>query len=162
MAFRKPHGSNRDRGEDRFSKKTYGASRTSGDAPVRLHQATCSQCGKACEVPFKPNGKKPVYCRDCFGGHKMTTPATSYAKKEFAPKEFSAPAMPSRPNDQVIADLKRQLEMVHNKVDRIMQFLEVNKPAPKPATPEVSEEAIKDTVVKKRIVVSKKLGAKKK
>jgi hypothetical protein len=91
----------------------------------------------------------------------MTTPSVPFAKKEFAPREFSAPSAP-RPNDQIILDLKRQLEMVHNKVDRIMQFLEVNRPAPKQAAPEVSEEAIKDTVVKKRIVVSKKLGAKKK
>ena len=29
-------------------------------------KATCASCGNACEVPFKPNGSKPVYCRDCF------------------------------------------------------------------------------------------------
>lgn len=31
-----------------------------------LHKATCASCGNSCEVPFKPNGIKPVYCRDCF------------------------------------------------------------------------------------------------
>jgi CxxC-x17-CxxC domain-containing protein len=30
------------------------------------HTATCSSCGDKCEVPFKPSGDKPVYCRDCF------------------------------------------------------------------------------------------------
>jgi len=31
-----------------------------------MFQATCSDCGKSCEVPFKPRGDKPVYCNDCF------------------------------------------------------------------------------------------------
>lgn len=31
-----------------------------------MFQTTCSNCGKACEVPFQPRGDRPVYCRDCF------------------------------------------------------------------------------------------------
>lgn len=31
-----------------------------------MHKTTCSNCGKACEVPFRPTGAKPVYCNDCF------------------------------------------------------------------------------------------------
>lgn len=34
--------------------------------PVEMHSATCSKCGKECEVPFKPTGSKPVFCSDCF------------------------------------------------------------------------------------------------
>ena len=30
--------------------------------PSSMHQATCAECGTSCEVPFKPNGKKPVLC----------------------------------------------------------------------------------------------------
>ncbi len=29
--------------------------------------AVCSNCGKKCQVPFRPDGEKPVYCKDCFG-----------------------------------------------------------------------------------------------
>lgn len=32
-----------------------------------MHQAVCAECGKDCEVPFKPTGDKPVYCSNCFG-----------------------------------------------------------------------------------------------
>ncbi|MBU0531033.1 MAG: CxxC-x17-CxxC domain-containing protein [Candidatus Uhrbacteria bacterium] len=32
----------------------------------QMHQATCSECGNKCEVPFKPTGSKPIYCSDCF------------------------------------------------------------------------------------------------
>jgi len=36
------------------------------DGPREMHKATCAECKSECEVPFKPNGEKPVYCRDCF------------------------------------------------------------------------------------------------
>ena len=32
----------------------------------QMHQATCASCGNGCEVPFKPNGSRPIYCRECF------------------------------------------------------------------------------------------------
>lgn len=31
-----------------------------------MTKATCSECGNACEVPFKPTGDKPVFCSSCF------------------------------------------------------------------------------------------------
>ncbi len=38
--------------------------------PREMHKATCSDCGKECEVPFKPTEGRPVYCRDCFQKHR--------------------------------------------------------------------------------------------
>jgi CxxC-x17-CxxC domain-containing protein len=38
--------------------------------PASMHQVTCSECGKRCEVPFKPTGQKPVYCSNCFEKHR--------------------------------------------------------------------------------------------
>ena len=34
--------------------------------PREEHDATCSECGKTCKVPFKPKEDRPVYCQDCF------------------------------------------------------------------------------------------------
>lgn len=34
--------------------------------PMEMHQATCADCGKSCEVPFRPSGSKPVFCSNCF------------------------------------------------------------------------------------------------
>jgi CxxC-x17-CxxC domain-containing protein len=31
-----------------------------------MYAATCGDCGKETEVPFKPSGTRPVYCMDCF------------------------------------------------------------------------------------------------
>lgn len=40
---------------------------TRGDRGERqLYTVTCSSCGVETQVPFKPTGMKPVYCRDCF------------------------------------------------------------------------------------------------
>lgn len=42
-----------------------------GDRPrPELHKATCADCGQECEVPFKPRGDRPVYCRQCFPKHR--------------------------------------------------------------------------------------------
>ncbi len=42
-----------------------------GDSgPRDMHKTTCADCGKECEVPFKPDGSRPVYCKDCYPKHK--------------------------------------------------------------------------------------------
>ena len=38
--------------------------------PRQTFQVTCSKCGKPAEVPFQPRGDRPVYCNDCFAGHR--------------------------------------------------------------------------------------------
>ena len=38
--------------------------------PREMHKATCADCQKECEVPFKPSGNRPVYCRECFSKRK--------------------------------------------------------------------------------------------
>ncbi|HIH14669.1 MAG TPA: hypothetical protein HA360_05810 [Nanoarchaeota archaeon] len=61
-------------GRNRFSGG--GSSGGGGNfGPREMHKAVCGDCGKECEVPFKPsNGPdgspRPVYCRDCYQNHK--------------------------------------------------------------------------------------------
>ncbi|MFA5141768.1 MAG: CxxC-x17-CxxC domain-containing protein [Candidatus Woesearchaeota archaeon] len=50
--------------------RSFGGPRSFSDAPREMHKATCADCGKECEVPFKPSGDRPVYCRDCYQKHK--------------------------------------------------------------------------------------------
>lgn len=38
--------------------------------PREMHKATCDECKKECEVPFKPTEGKPVYCKECYAKHK--------------------------------------------------------------------------------------------
>lgn len=32
----------------------------------KLYNVDCAACGKQAQVPFKPSGDRPVYCRDCY------------------------------------------------------------------------------------------------
>ena len=32
----------------------------------QLYDVKCANCGKQTQVPFKPTGDRPVYCRDCY------------------------------------------------------------------------------------------------
>lgn len=60
------------------------------DRPQRtMYKAVCADCRKECEVPFKPSGERPVYCRECFarkksgGGFKPTGGAAPQTGKHF-------------------------------------------------------------------------------
>jgi len=41
-----------------------------GGGPREMHKATCADCKKECEVPFKPREDRPVYCKECFAKRK--------------------------------------------------------------------------------------------
>jgi len=36
----------------------------------KTHKAVCTDCGNECEVPFKPDPSRPVYCRKCYAKRK--------------------------------------------------------------------------------------------
>ncbi len=40
--------------------------RGGGGGPRQMYSVVCSNCGANTQVPFKPSGDRPVYCRDCF------------------------------------------------------------------------------------------------
>lgn len=139
------------RGGDRFSSRdggrpSFGGKPSYSKASDRgeLFKATCAQCAKTCEVPFKPNGKKPVYCQDCFGKQAPSNDG-------FAPrKDFSAPSFKprfdERSNDRGsdrsnessnrgsdTQDLKRSIESVSAKLDKLISIME-SKQATKPVS----------------------------
>lgn len=42
------------------------SNRRSRSDKQEMYTAVCDECGKNCEVPFKPTGSKPVFCSECF------------------------------------------------------------------------------------------------
>jgi len=46
-------------------------------------QVICSDCNKECEVPFKPSGDRPVYCKECFAKRKDRP---QYKEQAFIPE----------------------------------------------------------------------------
>lgn len=107
----KPKGRFSGRSENNFSdrpqKRSYGSR---GSSATMMHPAICSQCGERCEVPFKPNNQKPVYCNNCFDRSD-----NSEGKKVFTPKgNFDS------------SDTKRKLDQINMKLDQILEILDID------------------------------------
>lgn len=56
VPMRDSNRSSHGRGSHSFGPRSFG--------PREMFKATCSTCGRPCEVPFRPRG--PVECSDCF------------------------------------------------------------------------------------------------
>ncbi len=138
--FRKPHGGggNRGFGDRGPTRPGFDRPKFGGGAPHRMAQggekfdAICAQCGKPCQVPFRPNGKKPVYCSNCFseqkqgGGAPQGAGQGSFNKESFPRRDSFTPTapFPPRADDRGVADLKRQIDVMTSKIDVILKILE--------------------------------------
>jgi CxxC-x17-CxxC domain-containing protein len=88
--------------------------------PVTMHEATCDQCGKSCEVPFRPTGEKPVYCSTCFEGKKETGDNRGTSRSYNAVKPSFGSDISKGSNDE----LAKQLGILNTKMDRLIGALE--------------------------------------
>ncbi len=52
-------------------------------------RAICADCKKECEVPFKPSGGRPVYCKECFS--KREKGDSFYTNRDNRPEERDFP-----------------------------------------------------------------------
>ena len=113
-------------GRPSFQKKSYGSDR----GEVVMHKATCAECGKTCEVPFRPTGDKPVYCSDCFSSKRGSddrgprrdfgdrAPRRDFNDRPAPRADFSRPSAPA--GDEV----KKQLSEISLKLDRLANAVE--------------------------------------
>ena len=95
-----------------------GGFKQRGGDRVEMHQATCADCKKPCEVPFRPNGRKPVFCKDCFARNDGQTSSS----RDFTPDRYSAPR--PKNDDHKSDDVKKQLEILNTKFDRLLTLAE--------------------------------------
>lgn len=99
--------------------------------PLEMHQATCVRCKKFCEVPFKPNGKKPVYCRDCFGMQESEPAgARSLHAKPSYPERITVrtSVVPPAPDF-----FKQEIRALNSKIDTLTRMVEALAAARKAA-----------------------------
>jgi len=107
------------------------------DVPREMFKTVCSNCGKDCEVPFKPTSGKPVYCSDCFEKMGGRNSDVRSERPERNRSDFS-----NRPHAPVI-DNSKQLEELNKKLDKIIELL----------TPKTEVVAVAEPVVEKEKVV---------
>ncbi len=147
--FKKPFQKS---GPSRFGARDMG--------PKKMYKADCAKCGTVTEVPFRPNGMKPVYCRDCFvreerpEGRDTRDERPRFPKKDFGTRTYSPrddraerserPAPAARP-DARIDGLQRQLTNVEAKLDSLLSLVEEMTvvPAPKVAKAPAKKRATK-------------------
>jgi CxxC-x17-CxxC domain-containing protein len=58
------------RGSDTYGGNGGAPSQGFDRGPREMFSATCASCGREAQVPFRPNGSKPVYCSDCFSSQR--------------------------------------------------------------------------------------------
>ena len=156
------------RGGDRgskpsFQKKSWGNNRGSDREDVVMHKATCSECKKMCEVPFRPTGEKPVFCRDCFAGKRegdsrpsgrdfenrapksWTDRPSPAPRQEFSRPSYTAPAQAS--HSSVDESMKRQLADISGKLDKLVAVIEKMSQTVAVAKVETTPAAVKEVAV---------------
>ncbi len=137
-------------------------SRGSGDRPAQMFTATCAQCRKTCEVPFRPNGEKPVFCRDCFSEKRGAHSGGDFTRREQS-REFPhhdrdrapAAAFDRKPADTRLDELKRQVDTVNHKLDsltRMIEGLATTHAMPEVQAPEESLAKVVKKIAKKAAV----------
>jgi CxxC-x17-CxxC domain-containing protein len=129
------------------------------DRPQTMFKTVCSDCGKECEVPFKPNGSKPVFCRDCFQGKRRfegpkenNFPPRRPSFDDRGPQHQGPPPPPAHRED---------FAMLNAKLDRILNLLTVKVVKPEVVIAPVVEPKEKIVKVKKAPVTKKKVSSKK-
>lgn len=80
-----------------------------GSFEREMYKATCADCGKETEVPFKPDGSKPVYCRECYakrgGGRKGAFGGRErYNRRSYGRRE--RPARPEIANSAIMNSIE--------------------------------------------------------
>ncbi len=84
-----------------------------------MHKATCAECGKDCEVPFRPSGDRPVYCSNCFDKRRSEDSGRPNFEERRSFRPDRAGAGGGRDNQQ----LMDQLKSLHFKLDKILNIL---------------------------------------
>lgn len=133
-------------GRSSFGGGRGGFGRSDDRGPREMFKTTCSNCGKDCEVPFRPTNGKPVYCSDCF--EKMGNQPSSFRPQT----QFQA--QPAISNNA-------QLEALNTKLDKIISLLENKSAEPKKVEEKKTIEEVKEVVAPKVKKVTKKASVEK-
>lgn len=116
---------------------------------VTMHKATCSTCSKPCEVPFRPDGSKPVLCSECFGKNRSDDRNGVERRGGFSndrPKrDFDAPRPPRAPSPEIVA-LQQQVASLEATVNEILSLIK---------STQTSVEKENEVVIPKKSVAKK-------
>lgn len=115
-------------GGKRFGKR-FGGDRNfggkQGGKPF-MHKAVCAECGKECEVPFKPAPGRPIYCSECFEkrGNSGGRPERNFEHKFDRGNDFGGKKVFEKPHFEDRPKLSNEhYEILNSKLDKILLAL---------------------------------------
>jgi CxxC-x17-CxxC domain-containing protein len=124
------------------------------DRDKQMFSAVCDECGKDCEVPFKPSGDKPIYCSSCFEGKGQGagTKGDSNLKKELSEinEKLDRLIQVLTPEVKTVKQVLKKVEDKTAKSEVKAVKTAAKKTAKKPVK-KVVKKAIKKTAVKKAV-----------
>ena len=143
-----------------------------------MHRAICDECGKECEVPFKPTAGKPVLCSDCFRNRRKDSGRFNSGDKimhkavcDKCGKDCEVPFRPSKDKPIYCSQCfsrksenkgsnqtNKQFEIINAKLDKILKELsssisktKISKPKKINKTKEKKVVSPKKSKTKKKI-----------
>jgi CxxC-x17-CxxC domain-containing protein len=152
-----------------FGRPSFGGKGGRDRGDVEMFSATCANCGKACEVPFRPSGDRPIYCKDCFqkdggndrggGGFERRAPARTFERRDNP--TYPRPTASSA-QDPRIDGIKRQIDDISAKLDLLLKLNEKSKNVPVAAKSDSKEKVAKPAEKEVKAPSKKKKSVKKK
>jgi len=121
----------------------------------QMFPANCGDCGKDCEVPFRPTGKFPVYCNNCFknqGNSQSRSSGKSFGGGRGDRSSGRNSDRPATSGGNTIT--KAQFDSITSKLDKIVTLLTLTQKE------ESEKKKAKKTAVKKTKVKEKKVRGK--
>lgn len=145
---------NRGRSGGRRSFVRRGFSDRGPRGSVQMYRATCDNCRKDCEVPFRPTNGKPVFCSNCFGNNRGSERPANFDERQMfgavcadCGNNCKVPFQPSggkpvycsncfgdkkdgKSRSQEQFQYHQQFEQLNIKLDKILTMLDPNNFAP--------------------------------
>jgi CxxC-x17-CxxC domain-containing protein len=115
--------------------------------PMELYDAECYNCGRQIKVPFRPDPKRPAYCKACLkklsNKEETSTVSLTKASKDFVPTEKKKHPEPKR-EQPIIKEPRprKEIDFIGLK-DILKEAQNKSKPSARPAeSPQPAVEAV--------------------
>ncbi len=115
-----------------------------------MYDATCAACDLEIKVPFKPDGNRPVFCKECFKDHQRAVAKTQDVSDNVPPKREQKPIRVVKPKKEITEE---NVEIPTGK--KIMSLTQLQHVAPKKFThsskkPDIDLNSVRNLINKSR------------
>jgi len=126
--------------------------RTQSDTQKEMYNASCAMCELDVQVPFKPDGDRPVFCKECFKDHQRTI---AKSKESSVPSPKPKPK-PKKEKPQKIERTVTEEDNVITSGEKAMNLSQLQHVAPKKFKQSSKKADVDTTSVRSMIDKSRK------